>query len=152
MPVTGSTPLGAYTTYPNPRRVRPVPILADWVDTTTGDVTRLNRTRTPVDGAIVEGLRVDRGSGPAVASVGQTLRKVRHTDDSSIGEVPERARDGVRELERLNLARFEQPIRVAVVGLGDAVEFEGEVTDFTAKPGGLTKTVRVARTTGELDR
>ncbi len=151
MTVTGATPLGAYDLRPDPRRLRPVPILAEWVDPDTGDITMLNQTRTPVDGAIIEGLRVDRGSGSAVMDVGQTLRKVRHTDDSSLGEIPERARDGVRELERLGLIRFEKPLRVTLLPGGDGVDFEGECIDFTTKPA-TRREVNAARTNGELDR
>lgn len=110
MPYAGSTPLGYYVETVEDESALPVPILADYIDPDTGDIIRLNEGRMPIDAAIIEGIRVDRGTGAAVLEVGQTLRKVRHTDETSLAEIPTRARDGVEELERQGLVRFESVV------------------------------------------
>lgn len=130
---TGSSPLGAYTINPRPGPLVPIPILADHINPDTGEITNLLASRTPVDGAVIEGFRVDRGSGPAVLNVGHTLRRIRHTDDSSLAEVPTRARDAVVEMERLGLVRFEG----ATTELNeeqDGLRTVAKVTDLTAHP------------------
>lgn len=124
-----TTPLGDYTEIEPIQPARPVAIFAEWVDPETGDV-RLNASRTAVDGAIVEGFSVERESGPAVMLVGHSLRRVRHTDDSSIAEIKERLRDGVRLLEKQGLVRLGRVLN-PLSDSGDGVEIEAEVRDLT---------------------
>lgn len=145
----GALPLGAFREHLASREERPPPILADYVDPNTGRITKLLTSRSPVDGAIIEGLRVERGSGAAVVDVGQSLREIRHTDDASLGEVFGRAQDGVRELERLGLARL-QSVKTTLVE-PDTVEVEATILDFTLAAsdpnaeGGRTRTYAVPR-------
>ena len=128
----GGAPLGAFVQLPDPGPHSPVPILADWIDPLDGEL-RLNRSRTPVDGAVIEGFRVQRRSGLAVEGVGQSMFEVRHTDDSSLAELPERARDAVREMEKLGLVRIKTRVEV-MPGRGDHVGVRCEVLDLTTSP------------------
>jgi len=139
----GSMPVSAFDETPAPRTPSPVPILADYVDPETGEIVALLASRSPVDGALIEGVRVERGSGPAVELVGNTLREIRHTDDSSVAEAQSRARDGVRELERLGLVRL-ATVNVAVES--DAMQVDVEVVDLTIAAGAPnTRTYAVPR-------
>jgi len=124
----GVLPLSAFTELSGVPLGGPIPILADLMDPTTGDYLSLTKGRSPVDGAIVEGFRVERGSGPAVQNVGHTLREVRHTDASSIAEIQSRVRDGVQHLERAGLARLQ---KVDVEVTGDLAEVTAWVQDLT---------------------
>jgi hypothetical protein len=131
IPPAGVVPLGSFVETISAPAKRPVPILADYTDPLTGEVTQLNRTRTPVDGAIIEVLRVERNSGPAVREVGHTLREVRHTDDSSLAELRGRLRDGLRRMERagwITLLNTEVKRNQS----RDGVEMTGEIQDKTA--------------------
>ncbi len=133
----GSTPLGAFVESPNPPGLKAVPILADYVDPLTGDIPLryLLTSRTPVDGAIIEGLRVERGSGPAVELVGNTVREIRHTDDTSLSEAPGRVRDGLRTLEAAGLVRMRKVTQVSIGDRGDSIYLEVKISDLTLPSG-----------------
>lgn len=133
MPVTGSTPLGAYELSEKPNELKPIPMLAVWVDPMTGDIAKLNKSRSIVDGALIEGLRVERKSGPAVMNVGQSLRTVRHTDPASIAELPAHAKEAAAELEKLGLVRVESTA-IGDDSTEDAALVTMKVVDFTVRP------------------
>ncbi|MFZ5896803.1 MAG: hypothetical protein ACOY0T_37450 [Myxococcota bacterium] len=141
----GALPLGSYAEALASPPVGPVPILADYVDPETGDIIDLLRTRTPVDGALIEGLRVERNSGPAVALVGHTMREIRHLDDTSVAESASRAREGYRELERLGLLRTS---KVEVNTDNDAMEISVEIVDLTVAAGQPNKRTYAAARKG----
>lgn len=138
----GAVPLGAFVELPTAPPTPAVPIFADWVDPLTGDTPlgMLQSTRTPVDGAIIEGLRVERESGTAVMNVGTTLRQIRHTDDTSLSECKGRTRDGLLELEKEGLVKLISA-NVQVGGIGDAVELDVTIKDFTVDQGQPTDRV-----------
>lgn len=126
----GAFPLGLFSFDVVNRPQPPVPILSDYVDETTGEITRLNDGRLPVDGAIIEGLRVERGSGPAVETVGNSLRELRYVEEGLQTEANARAREGLVHLERAGLVRVEQ-VQVTGGPTSDAIIVEGEIKDRT---------------------
>lgn len=130
----GAVPLGAFTEFPVTPGAAPLPVLADFIDPLTGDFLDLLASRTPVDGAIIEGLRVERNSGPAVALVGTTLREIRNTDATSLSEVRGRTRDGLAELEREGLAKLVSAT-VELNSQGDSVNVAAKIRDFTVDQG-----------------
>jgi|SRR6478735_6551476 len=133
----GSTPLGAFVELQSPPGLPAKPILADYIDPLTGDIPLkyLLTSRTPVDGMIIEGLRVERNSGPAVELVGTTVREIRHTDDTSLSEAPGRVRDGLRTLERAGLAKMRKVTRFELSAQGDGISMEVNVSDLTLPSG-----------------
>lgn len=131
IPPAGVVPLGSFQEFPASREVKPIPILADYTDPVTGDITRLTESRTPVDGAVIEVLRVERGSGPAVREVGHTMRQVRHTDDSSLNELRGRLQEGLRRMERAGLVALQGTGVKRTDGHPDSVEMTGEIKDLT---------------------
>ena len=108
----------------------------------TGDIPLkyLLTSRMPVDGMIIEGLRVERNSGPAVEFVGNTVREIRHTDDPSMSEVPGRIRDGLRTLEEAGLVKMRKVVRFDLGDRGDAVHFEVNISDLTLPNGNADAT------------
>jgi hypothetical protein len=133
----GSTPLGAFAESPSPPGLTARPILADWIDPLTGDIplAYLLKSRTPVDGAIIEALRVERGSGPAVEFVGNTLREIRHTDDTSLSEAPGRLRVGLKTMEDAGLVRMLRVTRLELTARGDGMDLEVQISDLTLPSG-----------------
>jgi hypothetical protein len=142
----GAVPLGAFVeTFVTPGALA-VPILADYTDPLTGDTPLANllSTRTPVDGAIIEGLRVERGSGPAVQLVGNTLRQIRNTDPTSLSETKGRTRDGLLILEQQGLAKL--ITAAATLGdRGDAITMDATIRDFTVQGKPEDRTYAVSR-------
>lgn len=130
----GVVPLGSFTEVSGSRARKPIPILADYVDELSGQVTRLTEGRTPVDGAIIEILRVERGSGPAVKENGHTMREVRHTDESSLSELKARLRDGFRRMEVAGLVQIQETTVEVNEGIGDAVTLSSRIRDLTLPP------------------
>ena len=127
----GAVPLGSFQEFPASRARSPIPILADYIDEVSGDISRLDEGRTPIDGACIEVLRVERGSGPAVREVGHTLREVRHTDPSSLAELKGRLRDGFRRMEKAGLVKVESIEVKTLENAADSVEMSGEIKDLT---------------------
>lgn len=128
----GAVPLGSYVELVTSPAAKPIPILADYTDENTGEITRLTEGRTPVDGAIIEALRVERNSGPAVREVGHTMREVRHTDDSSLAELRGRLKDGLRRMEKAGLISLQETTVTRSGPLDDGVEMTGRIKDMTA--------------------
>jgi hypothetical protein len=107
----------------------PVPILADKVDPSTGEIVDLLASHTPVDGLLIEAFRVEAESGPALDGAGHTLREVRHTDDSDLSEIDARTRSAVKHLVDLNLVSVTK-VQVERTSF-DGVECTAYVKDLT---------------------
>lgn len=69
------------TTFVDP--ARPPAILADKLDTTTGEFESLLEGRDPTDAAIAFHFRVRRGSGVAVVDIGQRFADIKKNDDAA---------------------------------------------------------------------
>lgn len=105
-------------------------ILAPKRDADTGEVTLL-QSDTPCDSAIIEAFRVERGSGPAVMKVGQTMREVKHTDPSSLSELESRGREPIDELEQLGLVELVKVSAETNSGDESLVDFDLRYKDLT---------------------
>jgi hypothetical protein len=122
------TPIGDPLEAPNVEQLRPVPIYSDFVDPNSGEITKLNRTHPPVVGAVIEALRVERNSGPAVASVGHKLGTIRHADEFSLVTVRSLIKASLRELETDGLVEL---VKIEISGEGDEGTLTAEIRDRT---------------------
>ena len=107
IPPAGVHPLGFWEEANTDPFEGVVAVPARAIDADTGEITDLLATYTPADGMIVEAFRVERGSGPSVMTIGQTVREVKHTDPSSLAEIRARGREPIDELERLGIVRLD---------------------------------------------
>jgi len=136
--------LGAYGLVDVSPLEGPPVILADHIDPETGDWDDLMISHTVFDGMLIEAYAVERNSGPAVEFVGHTLREVRDTDPSAVGEFKSRAQLPVDELERTGMCKL---LSAKPVVDGDTVELEIVVQDLTmASDGPSTKQIPLQHT------
>lgn len=140
----GAVPLGFPDFDPQLTGDGPIPILADYVDPLTGDVAHPLMSRTPVDGMIIETLRVERGSGEAVQSVGTRLREIRYVDDQIEVEARARVREGFEEMVRANLVEI-QSLAVQLGPTTDSVILSSDIKDLTLPPSNQVQHYTVRR-------
>jgi hypothetical protein len=87
----GVTPASFFTPSVFVSAARPPAILADNIDPATGDFKSLLQRIHPVDAAIIEAFRLQRGSGAAVLDAGQTFKKIRKNNDQTPRELKDEA-------------------------------------------------------------
>lgn len=128
IPGAGTHELGLYTEAEIYSDEGPVPILADFVDPTTGEIMNLLQSHVVSDGLVIEAYRVKRNSGEVVRNVGNTIREVRDTDAPALAELRSRAVLPIRELEREGIVRLDG---FDLVADEDTVEVSLEYVDLT---------------------
>jgi hypothetical protein len=133
LPAAGSHQLGAYVSSDLGDQAAAVPILADKIDPDTNDFADLLSSATVLDGMLQEVYSVERGSGPAVESVGHTFREVRNTDPSAVAEFKARSRVPVQELESAGMLTL---VSATPTVEDDTVELDIVVRDLTAPSAG----------------
>lgn len=108
-----------------------VAVPARAIDADTGEIKDLLASYSVADGLIVEAFRVERGSGPCVMQIGQTVREVRHTDMASLAEIKARGREPIDELEVLGIVRLDGVTATPNAEDESQVDFDLTYVDLT---------------------
>lgn len=94
-----STPLGDTASITEPSATA-TPLTADWIDPQTNDYASVTRGFNAIDAQVIIALKTDRGSGVAVAEVGNTLADIRKMGRSFEDDVRAAIRVALREMIR----------------------------------------------------
>lgn len=114
IPPAGVTPAGFFVpeTYADP--AGPPAILADPIDPSTGEFLSIARSYDPTDACVIEALRVERGSGPAVLEEGNRIRDVQLATEAAPRVIEQEAQYALR--------RFVEDRQIRIDKIAGAVE------------------------------
>lgn len=106
LPPIGITPTSSFELEGFAPQLEAPAILADKIDPVTGDFASLTEGLGVADGMVIQGMRVQRGSGAAVRAYGQRFREVRFNDGKATETMKSYAREALKPAVDSGTLRF----------------------------------------------
>lgn len=120
---------------------KPPALLADDVDTATGEWRSIFTFVHPVDAAVKEAFRLREGTGASVATVGNRYRKIRHAGPSAKRHLE----DETQRIMSPFVARGDVAVKTLTVEVGEVAADTGAVfVEYSNLRSGRVESVRAA--------